>query len=193
MASFKPRGVAGGGWICHNTATSTQLGWDLGWAWQYMLPPLSWINFRHFWIWEYIDYNIHPWSDIIKGKFMHIYNENGQIKYFWKSESNSWFRHIWKIETPPGFSKFQNWDGEFSFFLHIFLFSDYDTSPETTTSLISFTWVETDTYWQIEWKNFESVYCQTPNLGLGLGVDFTFPNRGLKFGTQTKLAIVSSW
>ena len=124
---------------------------------------------------------------------MHIYNENGQIKYFWKSESNSWFRHIWKIETPPGFSKFQNWDGEFSFFLHIFLFSDYDTSPETTTSLISFTWVETDTYWQIEWKNFESVYCQTPNLGLGLGVDFTFPNRGLKFGTQTKLAIVSSW
>ena len=47
-------------------------------------------------------------------------------------------------------------------------------------------------------------YCQTPDLGLGLGVDFTFPNnkknnnnnphlifhrregtRGLKFGTQT--------
>ena len=56
--------------------------------------------------------------------------------------------------------------------------------------------------------NIYNKYCQTPDLGLGLGVDFTFPNnnnkkkkknkknphlifhrregtRGLKFGTQT--------
>ena len=98
-----------------------------------------------------------------------------------------------KSRHPLDFQNSKIEMGNFLLFLHIFLFSDYDTSPETTTSLISFTWVETDTYWQIEWKNFESVYCQTPNLGLGLGVDFTFPNRGLKFGTQTKLAIVSSW
>ena len=65
------------------------------------------------------------------------------------------------------------------------------------------------------WVGLLARCCQTPDLGLGLGVDFTFPNnnenknnknnknphlifhrsegtRGLIFGTQTKLTIISS-